>query len=364
VKQKDSGDKLIFGIFSGREVFYLLLALFVIIVLLLYGWEFNGTGRETSPANSKNKIGRETARHIHERGGVPLSETQILYYDDGFRGREAWRIYDTSTGSNTDGSFFARALYQTGKFQVNPATGGWLSGWRGSIIFSTFDTNANQLIFQWKTNEDKLQTFNTADFTGGQKILSHLLPGLLVPVENGWLYSFAPNKWQGPLQVTGNQFGPMILANPFPTNEEFGSSWPFQGRLYVTAIDTNKNTMSVFVLSLTNRAVLYSNLSVKIPVSFDEFIAQPDPSGGRVIWLFYREPKIVPKLLSVLPRGLRDRFTPGPTFYYYSSDLHTTSFRFVCSLKMAGAYPFLWGVNGDSIWLPDPERGIKRYDLK
>jgi hypothetical protein len=365
VKQKDSGEKPIFGMLSGRELFYSLLSIAVIFALGLYLWTFETSGESQPTENPKFKNGREAAKCIHGRNGVPISDTKILYYDDRYQSNNAWRIYDAKSDEITDGSYLASALDSAGPYREEFSKKGWLTGWKGTLVLVTEKgTNHEQFICQWSTNDDKLQIFKPADFSGGQRFLSNLYPSRLSAVGNGWLYSFGFFNWKGPILVTGNQFGPMAFANPFPTNQVLGSSWPFQGGLYVTATDTNKSSMEVFVLSLTNQALVYSNTSVETPLPFDEFLAQPDPAGTHVIWVFAREPKIALKLRALVPASLRHGGDPGPTIYYYSSDIHATKFHFIYSIKNPDSYHFLWGVNGDSIWLPDTEKGIKKYPLK
>lgn len=363
MKRKDFRGDPLFGALSGRDVFYFLFAIVIVVTLIFYGWVFNWVGGGEDPhENPKFANGREAARHIHSAGGVPISDTKVLYVDDRYAGTNAWRIYDTSSDTNTGGSFLAGPLNK-GKIWNKVTNGGWLAGWKGNFVFVD-NALSGQLIYQWKTNDDKLEIFKTVDYCGGQKYLSYISYFRLSALENGWLYSFGFFNWKGPILATGSRIGPMTFARPFPTNEVLGSCWPFQGGLYVTSVDTNENSMELFVLSLRNQAPIFSNASVKFPQNFDEFIAQPDPAGKRVVWLFGREPKIAIKLRAILPSFIRPRANPAPTCYYYWSDLHATGFHFICTLKDPTVYPFLWGVNGDSIWLPDAERGIKRYELK
>jgi hypothetical protein len=362
VKQKDSGDKPIFGMLSGRELFYLLFSIGVILVLS-YCWAFNPPREEPPTENPKFKNGREAGRVIKSSGGYPISETKILYYDKDET--NPWRIYDALDDEVTDGSYLARPFENSRTNKETLANDVWLSGWKGNLVLVTErGTNHEQLFCQWTTNDEKLQVLKPADFSGGHRFLSYLDPSRLSAVENGWLYSFWFFNWKGPILATGNQIGPKTLANPVPTNRVLGSCWPFLGGLYVTATDTKKSSMEVFVLSLTNQALVFSNTSVKTPLPFDYFLALPDPSGNRVIWVFALAPKIALKLRAMLPAFLRRGREPDATLYYYSSDMHATKFHFVYSVKNADSYRFLWGANGDSIWLPDPEKGIKQYQLK
>jgi hypothetical protein len=367
VKQKDSGDKLIFGIFSGREVFYLLFGIFVIIVLVFYGWASGSDGDRPPDRDPQFANGRDAASMITVTGGIPISETELLYYNDRLPPTNAWTIYNASNDKITDGGRLAQPLFHVlddYRDLWKSIRFGYLAGWNGNVVFAVYPTNTGSIIFEWKTNEQGIQVFKPADYSGGQRFLSSLAPGRIIPLDEGWLYSWGFYSWKRPILVTGGRFGPTAFAHPYPTNCILNSCFPFEGRIYVTGVDTNTSLISITIVSLTNQLTVFSNPAVKMPVGFDVCLAQPDPSGRRVVWTFEHDPKIAAKIYAALPRFLRPRSPPGPTVYYFVSDLRATKFHFICSFHNPSDYQFLWGVNGNSIWLPDRERGIKRYDLK
>jgi hypothetical protein len=365
VNQKEPGDKPIFGLLSGRELFYFLFFIFVIATLVIYAWVLLPYQPSKPPAPEDPKVvqRREIINSVESSGGFFISETKVLLYDVyASPTNRPWSIYDTKSEQLSDGSYLTRKLEQAGPYRDAVTNPGWLSGWKGNCAFLTRSTNCESLIFRWSINDQRLQVFKWTNFSGGWK---NLYPFNAIPVEDGWLSSpqFPDNKQMNFL-ATGSRIGPMSLGNPFKAILALASSWPYQDGLYVAGRNTNNNLAEVFVLGFANRALMFSNLSVKTPLAPVNFLAEPDPSGKRVIWIFERESSMGGKIHNLLPSFLASGFNPGPALSFYSSDLHATQFHFVCSVKGPLSYDFLWGFNGDSIWLPDPEKGIKQYQLK
>jgi len=96
---------------SGRELFYFLFALFVIIALVFYGWAFNLFGGASSNDNPKFVNGRlaATAMAFDEGtvGGYAISKSKVLYCDAYHYPNAPWRIYDSERDEITDGSYLA-----------------------------------------------------------------------------------------------------------------------------------------------------------------------------------------------------------------------------------------------------------------
>jgi hypothetical protein len=368
VKQKESGDKPIFGMLSGRELFYFLFGISALAIGLfiasIYWSDRQDAKKEKEAILSLNS--RTVAQAVEISGGYPLSASQILFYEYRTinpKPMEQWRIYDLKSDEISDGSYLAKPLKNAGKYR--DALTNWIrvSGWKGNIVLTVFrpSTNSGPLTFQWKTNENKFSAFQWADF---QMDLKHPFEGSATACEHGWLYSDEQNSG---VRIIGDPVGEMAFTNFLPTNFNHFTSSPFEGGEYVAATSPGKQSVGIFVLSLTNRSLVFSNLSVKVPVAFDElYSAEPDPSGKHVIWAFVREPKLAQKLHDLMPSFVRSGRDPEATVYLYSSDLRATSFDLIFSTKIDyySRYSFVWGVNGNSIWLADTDRGIKQYPLK
>jgi hypothetical protein len=368
VKQKDSGDKSIFGMLSGRELFYFLFsigALAIGIFIASVYWSDRQDAKKEKE-NVKDLNSRRVAQAVGISGGYAISETQLLFCE--FRTinpkpMEQWLVYDAKSDEISDGSYLARPLKNPGRYRDALTNWGQMSGWKGNIVLTVVgpSTKMTPLTFQWKTNEDKLAVFNWADFPTDGK---HPFEGAATACEHGWLFSDNLNSGVG---IIGDPVGEIVFTNFLPTNFNIFTSSPFGGGEYVTAAIPGRRSVGIFVFSLTNRALVFSNLSIKMPISFDElYSAEPDPSGKRVIWTFVREPKLAQKLHDLTPSFLRSAHDPAATVRFYSSDLHATQFDLIFDAKIDSysRYSFVWGVNGDSIWLPDAEKGIKQYQLK
>jgi hypothetical protein len=360
VKQKEPGDKPIFGLLSGRELFYFLFSIGAISILVFCAWVIWVDSRINTPVPN----GRPTAQVLESGVAVAISETRILYYDHYNNPTNPWRIYDSMSGEVTDGSNAVRALDQAGPFLDALTNGFELLGWNGNIVLKAHSTNFGALIFQWKTNNNELHIFKWADFSGGRKTRS---AENVIAADNGWISSpyFVGGK-SNLFEVTGNRIGPLTFTNPVPTNLSTVACCPFQGGLFLAASDEHTHSTEIFVLSFTNQAIISSNLSVNIPVPFDYMGAQPDPSGKRVVWVFEGEGRFSRWLREKdwVPSFLSRALDHSPDVYYYSSDLRGTKFHLIMAVEHADTEGFAWGMNGDSIWLPDPEKGIKQYQLK
>jgi hypothetical protein len=363
VKQKDSGNKPIFGMLSVHELFYFLFSIGVIITLIFYGWGFLGDWLTNSQQSKSSKSinGKEAA----DSSAVAISKSQLLYYKISYPNKFSWWIYDSKTDKITDGSYAARALNKAGPFLDTLTNGCDLSGWKGNIVMTARSTNFGFLIFQWKADDNQVQVFKWAGFSPGGKGRS---PQNVIAVDNGWLSSpyFAGNK-SGVLDITGNQVGSVNFTNPVPKMLQPAPCWPFQGGLFITALDRNTHLSEIYVLSLTNQSLIFSNVSVKMPVAFDDLLfAQPDPSGRRVVWVFVSDAKFSrwASEKSYIPSTLSSALNHKPALYYYSSDLHATHFSLISFVRHADSVGLIWGLNGDSVWLPDTEKGIKQYQLK
>jgi hypothetical protein len=368
VKQKDSEDKPIFGMLSGRELFYFLFSIGALAIGLfiasIYWSDHQDAKNEKEAALSLNS--RRVAAAMNGTGGYVFAETKMLFYDvwgNDPDPKYQWQIYDAKNDEITDGSYLAKPFKNAGKY--GNALTNWfhLSGWKGNIVLTVSrpPPNLGPLSFQWRTNENKFSAFQWADFPTD---LKHPFEGFATACEHGWLYSDVKDLG---VRVIGDPVGEIVFTNFLPTNFNRFTSSPFEGGDYVTAASTGKQSVGIFVLSLTNRSLVFSNISVKMPVSFDElFSAEPDPSGKHVFWTFVCEPKLAQKLHDVTPPFLRSGRDPEPTVYFYSSDLHATKFDLIFSAKIDGYSRslFMWGVNGDSIWLADADKGIKQYPLK
>ena len=261
-------------------------------MLCFYSWAFDWIGREKPPDKPEFENSLEAAESVrHGGGGYFISETQLLYRDVYSDGSHQWKIYNTKSDEVTDGSYLVGALDQAGPYRKALTNFGdnWFSGWlQGNPRIGGGLSEFRGIDFPVESRGDeKLHVYKWADFSGGVMGMNGFY---LVPDENGWLYSFCRYGSKGPIMAAGSRFGLMPFPNLLPTNQVLASSWAFQGGLYVTATDTNTRSTGIYVLSLTNRSLIFSNLSVKIPIAFDWMAARPDPSGTHVLWLFEREP--------------------------------------------------------------------------
>jgi hypothetical protein len=342
----------------------------VVLALLLDWWLFCGDNSDQPRQFASAELEQrwQAMVSIRQAGGGFVSDTKLLFYDSHAKTSNRWRVYNTITGEITNDAGYAHAYGATGPFPADASLlAGWLTGWKGNLVLTTIKftgTNRGDFFFEWKTNSDRLATFNAADFFGGDSGLTNLYfsGDRVVATTDGWLLSPDPRISGGRIIATGSKIGPTAFTNAYPSNMVALAAWPFEGGEYVVATNTNKSSTAIFVWSWTNHTLITSNLSVKVPHWADFVWAQPDPPGERVLWTFVRFPRVPVKLLSLLPASLADKLVPNSTQYFYTSDLRATRFHYVCSTDFYT--PFIWGYDGESIWLPDSKNGLTRHDLK
>jgi hypothetical protein len=366
------------GVFSGREIFYFFFALLVFGAAMLAfslqssGWRGKRAQERAAKRDTKLARAREVMRAIYGSGGYVFSDSEVFYHDN-FGGRSnRWLIYDLKKDEIRDGHELVRPLDKAGVNGDALTNSGWLSGWNGNLVYTAEDArNREFLIFQWRTNSDEPRVVKWKDIKGRN-------PGTSAPhmlaVENGWLDAVAYN--QSPNGIVhaawaGNLDGLMPLTDLVLTNlnkTNLVASNPFRRDLYITVATADNLHADIYILSLTNRSLIFSNDAVRMPRAFDHVDAEPDPSGRRVLWRFVVESKINAKLRSFLPDAVAPKEAPT-RWYLYSSDLHAAEFHYICLVQEGKnsswrSPGFLWGPNGGSIWLLDWNEGIRRFELK